>query len=145
MTLHTEGIGGTREAEVARHYGVEILKRKSLAPLKLRGSRAIRSLDDLAGIDEFHVGGREATEALLAQLPLRVGMKSLDIGSGIGGSARYFDRQDDGAKPAAGSQAAGSLLSNGRNSSAKAKDEERDGRNAPRSDFSVRDDSAPRR
>jgi MPBQ/MSBQ methyltransferase len=94
MTLHTEGTGGTREAEVAQHYGVENLEEKILGAFEAMGKpRNSLTLDDLAGIDEFHVGGREATEALAAQLPLRAGMKLLDIGSGIGGSARYFASQ----------------------------------------------------
>src|SRR6266436_4596753 len=46
--------------------------------------------DDLALVDEFHIGGREATEAIAAQMHLRPGMRLLDIGSGIGGPARYF-------------------------------------------------------
>jgi ubiquinone/menaquinone biosynthesis C-methylase UbiE len=86
-----EGVGGTRETEVARHYDVENLEEKILRAFEGAGKpRNSLTLDDLAGIDEFHVGGREATEALAAQLPLRTGMKLLDIGSGIGGPARYF-------------------------------------------------------
>ena len=94
MSLHTDGAAGTREAEVAEHYGVENLEEKILRAFEVAGKpRNSLTLDDLAGIDEFHVGGREATEALAAQLPLRTGMKLLDIGSGIGGSARYFASQ----------------------------------------------------
>jgi ubiquinone/menaquinone biosynthesis C-methylase UbiE len=94
MSLHMEGTGGTREAEVARHYGVENLEEKILGAFEAAGKpRNSLTLGDLAGIDEFHVGGREATEALAAQLPLRSGMKLLDIGAGIGGPARYFASQ----------------------------------------------------
>jgi ubiquinone/menaquinone biosynthesis C-methylase UbiE len=45
---------------------------------------------DLAALDEFHAGGREATEELAAQMELRAGLHLLDVGSGIGGPARYF-------------------------------------------------------
>jgi SAM-dependent methyltransferase len=45
---------------------------------------------DLAALDEFHVGGREATQELAAQMELRPGIHLLDVGSGIGGPARYF-------------------------------------------------------
>src|SRR5215471_2528939 len=45
---------------------------------------------DLAALDEFHVGGREATQELAAQMELRPGLRLLDVGSGIGGPARYF-------------------------------------------------------
>jgi ubiquinone/menaquinone biosynthesis C-methylase UbiE len=43
---------------------------------------------DLAGIDEFHVGGRQATLNLAAQLAPEQGLKLLDIGSGLGGASR---------------------------------------------------------
>ncbi len=94
MSLRTEGAGGKREAEVAQHYEVENLEEKILRAFEAAGKpRDSLTLDDLAGIDEFHVGSREATEALAARLPLRTGIKLLDIGSGIGGPARYFASQ----------------------------------------------------
>ena len=45
---------------------------------------------DLAPVDEFHIGGGEATAALFAPLGLRAGMRWLDIGSGLGGAARHL-------------------------------------------------------
>jgi ubiquinone/menaquinone biosynthesis C-methylase UbiE len=45
---------------------------------------------DLAAVDEFHVGGLEATQELAAQMELRRGLRLLDVGSGLGGPARYF-------------------------------------------------------
>jgi 2-polyprenyl-3-methyl-5-hydroxy-6-metoxy-1,4-benzoquinol methylase len=53
---------------------------------------------DLAPVDEFHIGGRQATiefaaatpAAAAEQLEVRPGMYLLDIGSGIGGASRYF-------------------------------------------------------
>jgi ubiquinone/menaquinone biosynthesis C-methylase UbiE len=45
---------------------------------------------DLAALDEFHAGGREATQELAAQMELRPGLHLLDVGSGIGGPARFF-------------------------------------------------------
>ncbi len=44
--------------------------------------------EDLAGVDEFHLGGRAATNALLAGLDLTRGCRVLDVGCGIGGAAR---------------------------------------------------------
>lgn len=44
--------------------------------------------DMLAGIDEFHLGGKATTEALADSLDLRSGDVLLDIGCGIGGTAR---------------------------------------------------------
>lgn len=42
----------------------------------------------LKPVDEFHIGGTEATGALLAKLDLREGMDVIDSGCGIGGPAR---------------------------------------------------------
>lgn len=44
---------------------------------------------DLAPVDEFHVGGIKATERFVPMLGLKTGMAVLDVGSGIGGTARY--------------------------------------------------------
>ncbi len=46
-------------------------------------------VDDLSPVDEFHTGGRVATELFLNQLGFGSDDKVLDIGCGIGGSARY--------------------------------------------------------
>lgn len=48
------------------------------------------TLEDLAGIEEFHMGGRAATEEIAAQLELAEDAAVLDIGSGIGGAARFL-------------------------------------------------------
>jgi SAM-dependent methyltransferase len=44
--------------------------------------------DALKAVDEFHIGGAEATAALLEKLTVRPETEVLDIGSGIGGPAR---------------------------------------------------------
>lgn len=46
-------------------------------------------LDDLAAVDEFHIGGRLATEAVVGQLGLSRDLHVLDVGSGLGGGARF--------------------------------------------------------
>ncbi len=46
------------------------------------------SPDDLAGVDEFHLGGRTATMAMLGALELSDDAQVLDVGCGIGGAAR---------------------------------------------------------
>jgi SAM-dependent methyltransferase len=48
------------------------------------------SAADLKPVDEFHIGGAAATEELLAQVPLDAHLAILDIGSGIGGTARLI-------------------------------------------------------
>jgi ubiquinone/menaquinone biosynthesis C-methylase UbiE len=45
---------------------------------------------DLAAVDEFHIRGREATVELAARVALKPGLRVLDVGSGLGGSARYL-------------------------------------------------------
>lgn len=46
-------------------------------------------------MDEFHIGGRQATNLLLASMPPIQGGQVLDIGCGIGGPARFFATQLD--------------------------------------------------
>lgn len=47
------------------------------------------SVEDLAPVDEFHIGGRAATEIFLDQLDLHPGDHVLDIGCGLGGTSRF--------------------------------------------------------
>src|SRR5918997_6130925 len=44
----------------------------------------------LKPVDEFHIGGAEATAALLDNLDIRPDWEMLDIGSGLGGPARVI-------------------------------------------------------
>ncbi len=47
------------------------------------------TVDDLAPVDEFHIGGRKASEEILGQLGLSANMHVLDVGCGLGGAARF--------------------------------------------------------
>jgi ubiquinone/menaquinone biosynthesis C-methylase UbiE len=47
------------------------------------------TVDDLAPVDEFHIGGRQASEDFLSQLDLTPGKQVLDVGCGLGGAARF--------------------------------------------------------
>lgn len=47
------------------------------------------TIDDLAPIDEFHIGGRVASGEFLDQLGLNDQAQVLDIGCGLGGPARF--------------------------------------------------------
>ncbi|MDP6393701.1 MAG: methyltransferase domain-containing protein [Arenicellales bacterium] len=47
------------------------------------------TLEDLGPVDEFHIGGREATGEFLDQLTLSADDHVLDVGCGIGGAARF--------------------------------------------------------
>jgi ubiquinone/menaquinone biosynthesis C-methylase UbiE len=79
------------EELVAAHYTRGTLEDRILSSLHAAGKNLEElTADDLSGMDEFHLGGREATEALAPFMQLRPGMHLLDVGSGIGGPARYF-------------------------------------------------------
>lgn len=87
-------IGSARspiEAEVARHYGAGGLIERIRAGLAALGVEAARP-EDLKPVDEFHIGGVQATEELVGQIALAPGMEVLDIGSGLGGTARHVAR-----------------------------------------------------
>lgn len=47
------------------------------------------TIDDLAPVDEFHIGGRVATENLLEQLNFSAQDHILDVGCGLGGASRF--------------------------------------------------------
>jgi ubiquinone/menaquinone biosynthesis C-methylase UbiE len=47
------------------------------------------TVDDLAPVDEFHVGGRQASVHFLDQLALSPEKHILDVGCGLGGPARF--------------------------------------------------------
>ncbi|MBI2257066.1 MAG: class I SAM-dependent methyltransferase [Proteobacteria bacterium] len=79
------------ELQVAQHYGSKDLEAKILAALQQAGKDLTHlSIDDLAGLDEFHLGWRAQTAKLAKDLQLSAGDHMLDIGCGIGGPARYF-------------------------------------------------------
>ena len=79
------------EQAVARHYAHGSLEETILEALAAAGKDVNRlAPKDLAPVDEFHVGGRQATIAFAEQFGLRPGMRLLDVGCGLGGAARYF-------------------------------------------------------
>ncbi len=78
------------EPGVARHYEIEGLEQRILDALAATGVDTDRlTAKDLQAVDEFHIGGVAATEALIDQLDLSSASQVLDIGSGIGGPARF--------------------------------------------------------
>jgi len=81
----------SNEAKVAGHYTRGRLEETILQAVARMGLDPERlNAIDLAPVDEFHVGGLDATRELAAQMELAPGMWILDVGSGIGGPARYF-------------------------------------------------------
>lgn len=78
------------ERAVARHYQVSDLTQRVLKAAAAAGLDPGRLTPaDLAPIDEFHIGGREATKHVVAKMRLAGSERVLDIGCGIGGAARY--------------------------------------------------------
>ncbi len=74
---------------VAAHYARNDLVaaiREGIA--RIGKTPATVAIDDLASVDEFHIGGRRATEELIAQLQPSAADHFIDIGCGLGGAAR---------------------------------------------------------
>jgi len=79
------------EQSVAQHYTHGSLEPAILAALTTAGKDLDRLVPaDLAPVDEFHIGGRQATTDLAAQVEFGAGLHLLDIGCGLGGASRYF-------------------------------------------------------
>jgi SAM-dependent methyltransferase len=77
------------ERAVNEHWGREGLERAILDALAAAGKDVdTLTIDDLAPADQFHGGGKAATERLARLAELRSGMRVLDVGGGLGGPAR---------------------------------------------------------
>src|SRR5204863_8348541 len=89
--------GMVTEERVAQHYGSAGIAERILAALRAAQGvdapvtpDAPITVDALAPLDHFHGGGVIATQALAAILNPQPGQRLLDIGSGIGGPARWM-------------------------------------------------------
>jgi len=79
------------EQQVAKHYTHGALENAILDALTAAGIDIDRLTPaDLSGVDEFHLGWRAATMEIAKDLHLSRATHVLDLGSGIGGPARYF-------------------------------------------------------
>jgi len=86
----------TIETTVIGHYSREGLAERILNEARQAAPDPARlTTADLAIHDDMHVGGRKATAHLMTQLGLKPGMKVLDVGSGIGGPARFIAENSD--------------------------------------------------
>lgn len=75
---------------VATHYAQGGLIDAIVAGLKKLGlTPDTVGVEDLAPVDEFHTGGRVATESFLDQLGLGPADRVLDVGCGLGGASRF--------------------------------------------------------
>ena len=77
--------------DIQRHYEHGGLLTRILAGLEAAG-KDLDALthEDLAPADEFHSQGRTATKALAELVQVPQGARVLDLGSGLGGPARYL-------------------------------------------------------
>jgi SAM-dependent methyltransferase len=76
---------------VDRHYGNDGIAGRILAALRAeKGADVAITPETLAIIDHFHGRGIVATEELVALLDPQPGNRVLDMGSGIGGPARWI-------------------------------------------------------
>jgi MPBQ/MSBQ methyltransferase len=76
--------------QVAQHYGKGGLLDRIFGALREAGKDIDHlTIDDLAPIDEFHSRRRLATEELAALLAPSPAEHLIDVGSGLGGPARY--------------------------------------------------------
>jgi ubiquinone/menaquinone biosynthesis C-methylase UbiE len=76
---------------MSQHYERTRLVEKLRAALAAGGlSEKQLSSKDLAQLDQFHTRGLEATAELAKALPISAATKVVDIGSGLGGPARYL-------------------------------------------------------
>ncbi len=77
--------------QVADHYSTGSLLAAIEDGLRSLGiSPREVTVGELGPVEEFHTGGRRATRDLCAQLDLDPGSSVLDIGCGIGGTARFL-------------------------------------------------------
>ena len=78
------------DKDVAAHYTHGDLLVAIQASLSKLGKTVDNvTLEDLGPVDEFHIGGRIATDHLLDQLKFTERDHLLDVGCGLGGAARF--------------------------------------------------------
>ncbi|WP_375690933.1 class I SAM-dependent methyltransferase [Pseudooceanicola sp. LIPI14-2-Ac024] len=79
------------EEDVSSHYTVDDLLGRIQSALREAGIDPLRARpEDLKAVDEFHIGGLQATDDLLDQLQITPETPVLDLGSGLGGTARHI-------------------------------------------------------
>ena len=78
-------------SKIITHYSKGKLYEIIIEAIKNAGINLNKlKVEDLKSVDEFHIGGLQATLDLLDQLKIKPKTKILDIGSGIGGPARLI-------------------------------------------------------
>ncbi len=79
-----------------RHYGRQDLAGAILDGLRAAGKDPDRlTYTDLGALDQFHIGGKDATLRLARLAGFRPGLRVLDVGGGLGGPARTLTAEFD--------------------------------------------------
>lgn len=79
------------EKSVSRHYGSSDIMNAVRRGLERAGKDLeALTIDDLAPVDAFHTRGRESTEELASLEHPKPSHEVLDVGCGLGGSARFL-------------------------------------------------------
>ena len=80
----------SNDRAVSEHYlHGDLLKAIQAAIPRLGKTLDSITIEDLAPVDEFHIGGRQATEHFVGQLNISEQDHILDVGCGLGGASRY--------------------------------------------------------
>lgn len=80
----------SNDKAVSEHYTHgDLLNSIQAALAKLGKTVDSVTIEDLAPVDEFHIGGRQATEHFLSQLNFSEQDHILDVGCGLGGASRF--------------------------------------------------------
>jgi len=80
----------SNDKAVSEHYSHgDLLKAIQTGISELGKTIDSISIEDLAPVDEFHIGGRQATEHFVGQLNFSEQHHVLDVGCGLGGASRY--------------------------------------------------------
>ena len=78
-------------SEHNQHYAASNIDTAISTALKtLNKDNAPLSIEDLAGLDQFHTGGIQSTRALAKRAAITASDRVLDVGGGLGGPARLL-------------------------------------------------------
>jgi len=80
----------TSHSDVSDHYARHgLIEAIEEGIIRIGKTTSGVTIEDLAAVDEFHIGGRTATMEMFRQLGLKSGDHVLDVGCGLGGPARF--------------------------------------------------------
>ena len=87
-TLKTNNLVWKHYSGTYSNRAVDLIQ-KITEGLKTLDKLGSETIDDLAPVDEFHIGGRQATTHFMSQLKFNKNDYVLDVGCGLGGASRF--------------------------------------------------------